>query len=99
MRYLPEDPDRGERRVYGNSHLMIGGCLDQPDDRDEAAHGSSAGLGRPRHPPGEASAKTRREAVRLHELTYGTGQMAAEAHLYLIERYGRRSDRDTEPTR
>ena len=26
MRYLPEDPDRGERRVYGNSHLTIAGA-------------------------------------------------------------------------
>ena len=26
MRYLPEDPDRGERRVYGNSHLTVAGA-------------------------------------------------------------------------
>ena len=43
--------------------------------------------------------ETRREAVRLHELTYGAEPMAAEADLYLIKRYGRRLDRDTGPTR
>ena len=39
LRHLPEDPDRGERRVYSNTHLRIDGRLDQPDDRDEAARG------------------------------------------------------------
>ena len=38
----------------------------------------------------EARVETRREAARLHELTYGTEPMAAEADLYLIKRYGRR---------
>ena len=47
----------------------------------------------------EAGVETRREAVRLHELRYGTEPMAAEADLYLIERYGRRRDWDTGPTR
>ena len=47
----------------------------------------------------EARIETRREAVRLHELPYGTKPMAAEADLYLIKRYGRRPDRDTGPTR
>ena len=47
----------------------------------------------------EAGVETRREAVRLHELTYGTEPRAAEADLYLITRYGRRLDRDTGPTR
>ena len=49
--------------------------------------------------PKEARIETQREAVRLHELTYGTEPMAAEADLYLIERYRRRPNRDSGPTR
>ena len=73
------------------------GCLDQPDDRDEAERGSSAGPGYLDILLKEAGVETRREAVRLHELTYGTEPMAAEADL--IKRYGRRRDWDTGPTR
>ncbi len=47
----------------------------------------------------EACVEARRAAVRLHELTHGAEPMAAEADLYLIERYGRGPDRDTGPTR
>ena len=46
-----------------------------------------------------AGVTTRREAERLHELTYGTEPMAAEADLFLIERHvRRRRERDTGPT-
>ena len=36
-----------------------------------------------------AGVTTRREAERLHELTYGSEPMAAEADVYLIKRYAR----------
>ena len=44
-----------------------------------------------------AGVTTQREAERLHELTYGSEPMAAEADLYLTERYARQRDRG--PTR
>ena len=100
MRHLPEDPDRGERRVYGNTHLTIEGASTNrmiamklhagrpPDLADLDVLLKAAGV------------TTRQEAVRLHELTYGTEPMAAEADQYLIERYVRRPPhRDTGPAR
>ena len=100
LRHLPEDPDRGERRVYGNTHLTIDGASTkrliamklhagrQPDRADLDILLKEAGV------------STRQEALRLHELTYGTEPMAAEADLYLIERYVRRPPhRNTGPTR
>ena len=99
MRYLPEDPDRGERQVYANSHLTIAGA----STRRMIAMKLHAG-----RPPDladldillrEAGVETRRAAVRLHELTYGAKPMAAEADLYLIQRYGRQPDRDIGLTR
>ncbi len=100
LRHLPEDPDRGERRVYANSHLTVHGASTNrliamkmhagrpPDLADLDVLLTAAGV------------TTRREAERLHELTYGTEPMAAEADLFLIERYGRRPPhRDSGPTR
>jgi len=60
--------------------------LRDPDDRDEAARRSSAGLGRPRHPhAGGRRSDTTGGPYGLHELTYGTEPMAAEADPYLIQ--------------
>ncbi len=80
LRHLPEDPDRNERRVYANTHLTIDGASTkliamklhagrQPDRADLDILLKEAGV------------STRREAVRLHELTYGAEPMAAEADL------------------
>ena len=96
MRHLSEDPDRGERRVYGNSHLTI---ADASTNRMIAM---KLNAGRPLDLDillREAGVETRREAVRLHKLTYGSEPMVAEADMYLIDRYGRRPDRNTGPTR
>ena len=99
MRYLPEDPDRGERQVYANSHLTIAGA----STRRMIAMKLHAG-----RPPDladldiflrEAGVETRRAAAGLQELTYGAKPMAAEADLYLIQRYGRQPDRDIGLTR
>ena len=97
LRHLPEDADRGERRVYRNTHLTIQGASNSrmklhagrpPDLADLDVLLKAAGVG------------TRQQAGRLHELTYGTEPMAAEADIYLIERYARRSPhRNTGPTR
>ena len=89
LRHLPEDPDRGERRVYANTHLTVQGASMNrliamklhagrvPDLADLDILLKAAGV------------TTRREAERLHELTYGTEPMAAEADRFLIERYVR----------
>ena len=96
---MPQEPDRGERRVYTDTHLTIEGA----STRRMIAMKLHAG-----RPPDLADldvllkatgVTTRREAERLHELTYGTEPMAAEADLFLIERYvRRRRERDTGPT-
>ncbi len=100
LRHLPEDPDRGERRVYANTHLTVHGASMNrliamklhagrpPDLADLDVLLRAAGV------------ITRREAERLHELTYGTEPMAAEADVFLIERYVRRPPhRNPGPTR
>ena len=99
MRYLPKDPDRGERRVYDNSHLTIAGASTNRMIAMKLHAGRPPDLADLDILLKEAGVETRREAVRLHELTYGTEPMAAEADLYLIKRYERRPDRDTGPTR
>ena len=99
MRYLPEDPDRGERRVYGNSHLTIAGASTNRMIAMKLHAGRPPDLADLDILLKEAGVETRREAVRLHELTYDAEPMAAEADVYLIERYGRRPDRDAGPTR
>ena len=78
MRYLPEDPDRGERRVYGNSHLTIARASTNRMIAMKLYAGRPPDLADLDIRLREAAVKTRREAVRLHELTYGTEQMAAE---------------------
>ena len=57
------------------------GSLGQPDARHELHAGRPPDLGRPRHPPAGGGVETRREAVRLCELTYSTEPMAVEADL------------------
>ena len=99
MRYLPEDPDRGERRVYGNSHLTIAGASTNRMIAMKLHAGRPPDLADLDILLKEAGVETRREAAGLHELTYGTEPMADEADLYLIKRYGRRPDGDTGPTR
>ena len=99
MRYVPEDPDRGERRVYGNSHLTIAGASTNRMIAMKLPAGRPPDLADLDILLREAGVETRRQAVRLDELTYGTEPMAAEADLYLIKRYVRRPDRGTGPTR
>ncbi len=85
--------------VYDNSHLTIAGASINRMIAMKLHAGRPPDLADLDILLKEARVETRREAVRLHELTYGTEPMAAEADLYLIERYGRRPDRDTGPTR
>ena len=99
MRHLPEDPEPGERRVYANSHLAIEGASTSRMIAMKLHAGRPPDLADLDILLEEARVKTRQEAVRVHALTYGTEPMAAEADLYLIERYGRRQpDRHAGPT-
>ena len=92
LRHLPEDPDRGERRVYTNTHLTIDGASTRRMIAMKLHAGRSPDLADLDILLEAAGVTTRREAERLHELTYGSEPMAAEADLYLIERYARRRD-------
>ena len=92
LRHLPEDPDRGERRVYTNTHLTIDGASTRRMIAMKLHAGRSPDLADLDILLKAAGVTTRREAERLHELTYGSEPMAAEADLYLIERYARRRD-------
>ena len=94
MRYLPEDPDRGERPVYANSHLTIADASTRRMIAMKLHAGRPPDLADPDILLREAGIETRRAAAGLHELTYGAKPMAAEADLYLIQRYRRRPDRD-----
>ena len=98
LRHLPEDPDRGARRVYDNTHLTIEGASTSRMIAMKLHAGRPPDLADLDILLEEAGVKTRQEAVRVHALTYGTEPMAAEADLYLIERDGRRPpDRDIGP--
>ena len=99
MRYLAEDPDRGERPVYANSHLTIAGASTRRMIAMKLHAGRPPDLADPEILLREAGVETRRAAAGLHELTYGARPMAAEANLQLIKRYGRRPDRDIGLTR
>ncbi|MCY4601942.1 MAG: hypothetical protein OXF27_18720 [Acidobacteria bacterium] len=99
MRHLPEGPDRGERRVDGNSRVTIAGASTNRMIAMKLHAGRPPDLADLDSLLEEAGVQTRREAAGLHELTYGTEPMAAEAELYLIKRYGQRRDWDTWPTR
>ena len=92
LRHLPEDPDRGERRVYTNTHLTIDGASTRRMIAMKLHAGRSPDLADLDILLEAAGVTTRREAERLHELTYGSEPMAAETDLYLIERYARRRD-------
>ncbi len=100
LRYLPADPDRGEWRVYTNTHLTIEGASTARMIAMKLHAGRPPDLADLDILLKAAGVKTRREAERLHELTYGTEPMAAEADLYLIEHYVRRPPHlDTGSTR
>ncbi len=92
LRHLPEEPDRGERRVYTNTNLTIEGASTRRMIAMKLHAGRSPDLADLDILLEAAGVTTRREAERLHELTYGSEPMAAEADLYLIERYARRRD-------
>ena len=89
----------GRGRVYGNSHLTIAGASTNRMIAMKLHAGRPPDLADLDILLKEAGVETRREAAGLHELTYGTEPMAAEADLYLIKRYRRRRDWDTGPTR
>ena len=100
LRHMPQEPDRGARRVYINTHLTIEGASTRRMIAMKLHAGRSPDLADLDVLLKAAGVTTRREAERLHELTYGTEPMAAEADLFLIERYvHRRRERDTGPTR
>ena len=86
IRYPREDPDRGERPVYANSHLTIAGASTRRMIGMKLYAGRPPDLADPEILLREAGVETWRAAVGLHELTQGARPMAAEADLQLINR-------------
>ena len=99
MRYLPEEPARGERPDYANSHLTIAGASTRRMIAIKLHAGRPLDLADLDVLLREAGVETRRAAAGLHELTQGAKPMAAEPDLQLIKRYGGQPDRDIGLTR